>query len=303
MNRKKYYTQLRWIPIWVLSGILALTGCELSRTVPMEPPIYKPQLMIHCLMSPVSGAQAVIQYNKPLGEEKDELTPPLPRMEAWLLMNGERIQAFEQDSTDQFRISADDLVLEVGNSYALEVVDLTNGRSYISGNSQLPEQPNVLTATTKRDSIYSFDYALKILLKGVASPVKAISVSSVLLDSIGLPVGQTTGQNIQKHKPWNKIKSRVQYINDETWTEKELLFRLRGGYQDKNDEYVNADHVDVTVVYLSEDLARFVRDLGDLYFSGEDIFQMVRPVHSNFQKASGIFGLYNEIELELEIEE
>ncbi len=95
----------------------------------------------------------------------------------------------------------------------------------------------------------------------------------------------------------------MQYTNAGTWKEKELLFRLRGGYLDDEDEYIVAEHVHVYVMYLSDDLSRFMRDLEDLFFSGEDIFEMVRPVYSNFQKAAGIFGLYNEVELVVEIEE
>lgn len=287
----------------IIMCCIVVSSCEMSRTVPLDPPAYKPQLMIHCLASPQSGAQAVIRYNKPLGEEHDELIPPLPQIEAWLLMGGERIQAFEKDSTGYFSIAADDLTLEPGSSYAMEVVDQTNDRTYISGSSPLPEQPAFLSATAKRDSDYFVDYALEIILDGVDRPVDAISVFPVLLDSVGLPVGQVPGETARKYKPWNKVKSRVHYNNAGIWTEKELLFRLRGGYQDKNDEYVNADHVNIAVVYLSEDLTRFVRDLAESYFSGEDIFQMVRPVYSNFQKAAGIFGLYNEVELEVEIEE
>lgn len=82
-----------------------------------------------------------------------------------------------------------------------------------------------------------------------------------------------------------------------------MLLRLRVGYQDQNNEYINADHSNITVMYLSDDLTRFVRDLEESYFSGEDIFQMARPMHSNFQKDAGIFGLYTEVVLEVEIEE
>ncbi len=160
MKRKDHTKRINWIIVVLVSGILVLAGCELSRTVPLDPPNYKPQLMIHCLASPLSGAQAVIRYNKPLGEEKDELIPPLPRMEVWLLMNGERIQAFIQDSIDRFSIAADDLSLEPGNSYAMEVIDLTNDQTYISGSSILPEQPGIVSATAKGDIASFGDYAL-----------------------------------------------------------------------------------------------------------------------------------------------
>lgn len=303
MKVKKIFEPLKWIHLLALIGILVLGGCEMSRTVPLEPPVYKPQLMIHCLASPQSGAQAIIRYNKPLREEDNDLIPPLPQMEAWLLMEGERIQAFVQDSAYRFSISADDLSLLPGNSYAMEILDLTNDQVYISGSSLLPEQPKVHSATAKWQDEYLVDYALEILLDGVDRPVEAVSVFPVLLDSMGQPVTKISGGSIQKLTPWSKIQSRVQYNNAGTWTEKELLFRLRGSYQDKNDEHVSADHVDVTVMYLSDDLARFVRDLEESYFSGEDIFQMVRPVYSNFQKAAGIFGLYNEVGMVLEIKE
>lgn len=185
----------------------------------------------------------------------------------------------------------------------MEVVDLTKNEIYTSDSNPLPIQPEIVSATAKRDSDFVDNYALEILLEGVEEPVQAISVFPVLLDSLGLPALKISGGNIQTLTPWRKVRSRVQYTNDETWTEKELLFRLRAGYLDDEDNYYPAKQVNVYVMYLSDDQARFIRDLEESYFSGEDIFQIVRPVYSNFQKASGIFGLYNEVRLELEIEE
>ena len=300
---KKYIKRIHRICLWCVCGILILTGCERSRNVPLDPPIYKPQLMIHCLASPLSGAQAEIRYNKPLRDEDIDLVPPLPQMEAWLLNNGERIQTFTQDSSGSFSIPAGDLILETGKDYAMEVVDLTNDRTYISGSTTLPEQPGIHSITAKRDIASFGEYALEILLEGVDQPVKAISVFPVLLDSLGQPVTQIPDGSLVKLTPWNKVRYYLWYNNDGTWSEKELLLRQRGGYQDKNDEYINANEVNVTVTYLSEELTRFVRDLDETYFSGEDIFQLVRPVYSNFKNTAGIFGVYNEIELKVEIED
>lgn len=287
--------------VWYVGRILMLTGCELSRSIPLDPPDYKPQLLIHCLASPMTGAQADIRYNKPLKEKDDNLVPPLPQMKVWLLKNGKRSQAFSQDSIGRFSISADNLSLEPENSYALEVVDMTNNTIYTSGSSLLPPKPQINFATAIRDSDYVDNFALKILLEEVKEPVQAISVFPVLLDSLGQPAKRISGGGIQKLTPWPKVRYRVQYNNDETWTEKELLYRLQAGYLNNEDNYFPAREVNVYVMYLSDDLARFVRDLEESYFSGEDIFQMVRPIYSNFQNASGIFGLYNEIQLKIDI--
>lgn len=302
MILKNYIAQINRICLWCVCGILAVAGCELSRSVPLDPPDYKPQLMIHCLASPLSGAQADIRYNKPLREEDNDLVPPLPQMEVWLLKNGERNQVFSQDSMGRFSISAGDLTLEPGYSYALEVVDLTRDETYTSGNSELPVEPDIRSATARRDSDFVDNYALEIHLNEVEEPVKVVSVFPVLLDSLGQPAKRISGGDIQNLTPWSKVRYRVQYPNDETWMEKELLYRLRAGYLDDEDNYYPARQVMVYVMYLSDDLARFVRDLEESYFSGEDIFQIVRPVYSNFQKAAGIFGIYHEIQLKLEIE-
>lgn len=301
MIKNRYIIHINWTSVWYLGCILLLSGCDLSRSVPLDPPDYKPQLLIHCLASPSSGAQVDIQYNKPLREEDNDLVPPLPQMKVWLLKNGERSQVFTQDGIGIYSISADDLSLEPRKNYALEVEDLTNNNIYTSGASMLPPMPKIISTSAIRDSNYVDNFSLEIILNKVNHPVKAISVFPILLDSLGQPAMRISDGSVQKLMPWSKVRYGLQYNNDEIWSEKKMLFRLPAGYLNDEDHYFPANQVNVYVMYLSDDLTRFARDLEESFFSGEDIFQMVRPVYSNFQKAAGIFGLYNEIQLKIDI--
>lgn len=292
---------LQWVGLILI--MITISGCERSRTIAREPPDYEPQLTIHCLVSPQSGAQAIIMYNEPLGENPDGLIPQIPVLEVWLLLNGKRYKKFESDSVSRYNIPSEELDLVIGESYAMEVVDHSNDKFYVSGNSHLPDKPRILSAKAIRDSGFADHFALEVVLGKSEFTIDAISVFPIILDSLGLPVVQLSGGNRQVLTPWEKINSHVRYNNEGSWTESKLLFRLQSGYTDDENHFYNSDQVDITVVYLSEELSRFVRDVDELHFSGEDIFQMVRPVYSNFQSGSGIFGLYNETRKELIIEE
>ncbi|WP_236977747.1 DUF4249 family protein [Membranihabitans maritimus] len=285
----------------MLIVIFLTYSCEMSRKVPLDAPIYQPQLVIQGLVSPLSGARAIIRYNQPLGDN-DVDVPQLPKMEVYLIENGERVAMFEQDSADQFSIPAENLDLSAGMDYAMEVVDLTHERKYVSSDSRLPDPVEVQTIYATQDSHFMDDYALGISLGEVEQKVEAVSVYPVLLDSMMQPVKQISNWQTQEVNFWNKISTRVEYTNDGLWTkEKELLFRLSRDYLNEGGEPMLADHVDVYITYLPTDLTRFVRDLEELYFSGEDIFQQVRPVYSNFDNAQGVFGVFSETKRRLEI--
>jgi len=297
----KYSLWMIQADLLVLFILLVTTGCEISRSVPLDRPVYKPQLVIQCLASPQSGAEAIIRYNRPLVGENAKI-PSLPRMEVYLLREDDRFHTFSQDSTDRFSIAASDLLLEAETDYALEVRDLDNERVYTSGGSRLPDRPVLLSVNAVPVTGYENQYALEINLGPSDHPVEAIAVFPVLLDSMGQPAERLSEWDIQKVTPWKKVSSGIQYVNEEAWSDKKLLYRNSRNYFDEEENVVWANELVVYVSYLSRDLSRFVRDVSDLYFSGEDIFEPSRPVYSNIQNAAGIFGIYNEVRREVKIE-
>lgn len=289
--------------ICLLIGLTAFTNCEMSRTVPMNDPAYQPKLIIHGMASPLSGAFAVIQYNEPLPGMKGRI-PELPLLEVVLLRDGDRYLSFTEDSTGHFRIPPEDRMLEDGRDYALEVRNLDAGVTYVSSDSRLPPRPELRTAEARWGEWPLDLYSLRMIPEPVKEPVKAMAVYPVLLDSTGQPAIQLSERDFQRLTPWYKIRSNVQYFNAETWTdEKEVLLSKTRYYRDARGESVAAEELDLYVSYLSPELTAFVRDMEEMFYSGEDIFQAVRPVYSNFPTTPGAFGLYNEVNMRLEIEE
>lgn len=146
-------------------------------------------------------------------------------------------------------------------------------------------------------------YNLDLRFGLVEHPVEAIAIYPVLLDSMGLPAERLSQWETQQVTPWNKIRSGVQYLNESKWATKDLLLLLYRGYLDAQGENVKSEEIDLYVSFLSTELTAFVRDLEERFYSGEDIFQAVRPMYSSFPNTPGVFGLYNEVVRKVEIKE
>lgn len=291
----------KWNFIFLLGVIhLFSGGCEMNRTVPLDDPVYHPQLMIHGMASPRSGAEVGIHYSEPLPGKKAEI-PGLPALEIFLLRDGETYLRFGEDSVGSFSIPAEDLSLEMNRDYALEVRDFDSGEVFISGNSQLPEQPDLLFAQATQAKRYRGRYYLELSLGPVEEFIEAISIYPVILDSLGVPVTRLSQWQIQEVTPWNKVRAGVQYMNEEKWKVKDLLIRQNRSYLGIDEKDLLSENIDLYVSYLSGELTSFIQDIEESFYSGENIFEIVRPIYSNFQNTSGVFGLYNEVKLELEI--
>src|SRR5690625_6401495 len=65
-----FFKSVKYVSLLFLCISFLWTGCELSRTVPLDDPLYRPQLLIHGMASPRSGAEVGIRYNEPLVEGK-----------------------------------------------------------------------------------------------------------------------------------------------------------------------------------------------------------------------------------------
>lgn len=302
----KYESRLRGLMPYLLClgfWICGLcTACEMSRTVPLNGTLYQPQLVIHGMASPLSGAAAVVRYNEPLPGTKADI-PELPPLEVNLLRDGERFLSFAEDSTGSFRIPPAELNWEEGRDYALEVRDVGTGEIYVSGSSRLPEAPDIREARAESGEWSANLYSLKLMLGPVREPVKAMAVYPILLDSLGRPVGPQSEWDSQKISPGNKIRNGVQYFNEEVWSEREVLLQRSRSYRGATDEeYFLSGEIDLYVSYLSPELTAFVRDMEEMLDSGEDIFQVARPLYSNFQKVPGVFGLYNEVKMRLPVQ-
>lgn len=295
-----FFKSIKYVSLLFLCISFLWTGCELSRTVPLDDPLYRPQLLIHGMASPRSGAEVGIRYNEPLVEGKAEI-PDLPRLEVYLLRDGTRYLEFEEDSSGKFIIPGEELLLEPQRDYALEVQDLENGKTYVSGNSQLPEYPDLQSVEAVVNMGKGYNLGLRI--GQVEHSVEAIAIYPVLLDSMGQPAVRLSQWETQQVTPWNKIRSGVQYLNETKWVTKELLLLLYRGYLNDQGENVMSEKVDLYVSFLSPELTAFVRDLEESFYSGEDIFQAVRPMYSSFPNTPGVFGLYNEVVRKVEIQE
>src|SRR5690625_7460929 len=93
-----FFKSVKYVSLLFLCISFLWPGCELSRTVPLDDPLYRPQLLIHGMASPRSGAEVGIRYNEPWVGGRAEI-PDLPRLEAYRVRNGTRDVKFGEDSS------------------------------------------------------------------------------------------------------------------------------------------------------------------------------------------------------------
>lgn len=286
---------LKQLKIWsVIVSAFILGACEDHNTLlTLKLPPYSPQLVIQSAASPQSGAIAIILYSKPM-KGSEAAIPDLPTIEVFLLENGKRIQTFEQDDAGRFSIAPENLSLKMSFPYSIEVVLSESGRSYFSEVSYLPEQPIIEMVTGQIGNLNDRSFHLRLRLGQVHHPIKAYSVQSVLLDNLGIPY--------KEHRLEAYLKNEtLKHSEVDVWTQKDISeSQDRTVIIDQN-HVVYTQSSEIRVAYFSDDLARFLRDVEEINYFGEEIFHTVRPVFSNIKDGVGIFGLYQEQSSKVEI--
>lgn len=273
--------------------IWMLISCDHNTSIPFDFPEYKPHLIIQAVAGTQSGAYAFIGYNRPLKEQSVNVTE-LPPVQVYLLENGKEYLKFWEDSIGVFRIHGEELDLKYGVPYSLEVTDMTSGEKYISGVSYLPPKPIINDIVAFPDTNYSQDYYLKISLAPNSHPVFAISAYNRFVHD--------SGAFITPYSIRNQLNANIQYPEQSTWVQNfDILIHDRRSFE-VQDTFYNAKEALLHVSYLSEDLSRFIREAEEQSYFGENIFQIVNPIHSNISGGLGIFGLYNEDTMRIKIE-
>lgn len=125
-------------------------------------------------------------------------------------------------------------------------------------------------------------------------PISAISITGRYLDTALID---------NYFRPWNNVlfNPDLIYPDVDSW---ETYLATSSFYQSIHSSLdpMNELHtVRVSIAYLSYDLAQLIREINGSYAIGEDIFAALRPFHSNFNNAFGVFGLYNEDVREMEL--
>lgn len=289
--------------IYLFSNLIVLLyiqGCEISTSVPFDLPKYKKELIIHAVASPQSGARALIKYSQPITGYPGEV-PELPAFNAWLTHDGYQIARFHQDSisvvednvysiqTIFLSISTDSLFLEFGQSYTMEVLELSSQKRFESSSVKLPPKPVV--EEFKLDCSGS-ECSVTSLLGIVEESVYAISVKGKVPDSV-LMDDYYVNRNDQV------FSNDLIFPETNQWQQYAISSVISHGYRRHPFDSLSLPvDLSVSISYLSYDIAQLIREIYGTHAIGEDIFQALRPFHSNFHTADsrvfGVFGLYNE---------
>lgn len=287
---------LKQLKVWsIILSVFLLVACEDHNTLmTLKLPLYSPQLIILSVASPQSGAMAIIEYSMPM-KGVEAAIPELPLIEAFLLENGKRIQTFERDDTGRFNIAPENLRIKMNLPYSIEVVLPESRKSYFSEASYLPEQPIIEMVSGQISNLQDRSFHLRLRLGQVHQAVKAYSIQSVLLND--------TGDPYKEHSLEAYLKKRtLKHSEVDLWTEKDISESLDRTIIVDQSHIVYAQSSEIRVAYFSEGLLRFLRDVDEINYFGEGIFHSVRPVFSNIKDGVGIFGLYHEQIIKIEIE-
>lgn len=277
--------------------ILALWFCGCSdhnTTVRVDLPEYKPKLIIQSSASPLSGAEALIRWSLPLRGQPGEV-PPFPDLAVFLLADGERVGQFTAvpDSAGYFIIQPEKLDMRQGVGYSIEVDFEGTDKHLFSGMSYLPPVPvmkDVEAKSTDRPELFLLSFTMG----GVDGAIGATSVAITLIDKNG---NRLDGQGLLPFLGSDELA----YVDEGNIPARNFDGIYRRVYLDQSGEVVYSESVDVRVAYLSAELAAFYREVEEINYFGETIFQTVRPIYSNFEGAVGVFGVYNEAGGEIEV--
>lgn len=278
----------------VLCGLMFLS-CEKHKLIPFEFPKYEPILMIHGAASPQSGGMVLVRYNQPMGGIAG-VAPDLPSMEVSLSDDEGNAFPFIQDTilysdkkpeqniqTAYFYIHPDSLELLREVSYTLHVADLDGNVTYVSTQVFLPPQPEPHDLVVHCNEGSRLHCSLSLYLDPVSEPVSAVGFRHHPTDSLQ---GMTDIPAIS-----TRLFPEIFWPDFDTWTESRP-------YEISFTSYSRFSTVHIS--YLSEDLAKLMKEISKNSRLGEDIFAILQPYHSNINDIPGVFGLYNEALREVE---
>lgn len=298
IRNKNYAWRIRRRFLYLIYFAGTFSACEMSNTIPYEFEQYKPVLIIHGVASPQSGGVVLIRYNNPLYDLKG-MIPDLPALKVNLLSENNQIQSFTLDSITMdadypdrniqkaiFRISADTLELVEGSSYSLEVLDIDNGIRYNSNMVRLPEKPKISQLDVNCENDARANCFINLDLGSVNGRVSAITLGIKPPDSI-LQLGVDPIYDL-------RIFDNITWPDIDNWTTFSINSTFSKKFRTGQDSEILLPIVNLHVAFISHDLSILLREIHESYPPGEDIFANPRPFHSNFNKAAGVFGLYNE---------
>jgi len=285
MILRKYCRNI-WIAI--CSAILFVGCTDHKTTIPFEFADYTPRLIVLSSIGTISGGEAVISWSKPLRGQSG-VVPALPKFSVFLLQDDVRVVKFKEvrDSAGYFVIKPKDFSPKLEAGYAIEILMEEKAERIISEKCYLPEKPALTDVKIELNSNVPFWYNLNWAQGAAKEGIGATALCPFLIDEKGV---MATKQGLA-----------VYYLTPEfRYTDGKPLYERKGNKrfdrQVKKDDGTTglAKEVDVRLAFLSPELARFKKEIDELGYLGESIFQTVRPLYSNIIGAEGIFGLYNE---------
>lgn len=278
--------------IWIgiLCGFVFLS-CERRKSIPYDFPEYEPVLVVHGAVSPQSGGVVLVRYSRPIGGIPG-MAPDLPRLEVYLSDEDGRSFPFVLDTilysenkprqniqTAQFYIHPDSLDLHQETSYRLHVADKDGDITHVSSAVLLPPKPEPRDVELYCEPGVSLDCRLSLFLDPVSEPVSAIGIRYHEKDTLQEEITDIPGLA-------GRLFPEIQWPESDIWAES-LAFETRVRLYPQG--------TTIHLSYLSEDLARVMKEMAENFRLGEDIFALLQPYHSNFKNIQGVFGLYNEV--------
>ncbi|GAA5219783.1 hypothetical protein [Membranihabitans marinus] len=271
---------------------MIMSACELKTSIPFDYPDFEAELHILATAGPISGGRVLIQYIRPL-KGIDANYPPLPSFEVNLLEEGRKMTSFQEDSIGRFVIAPSDLSLKVGRGYSIEIINSESGVKFYSEESILPPKPIILEVNITAPEADPYLYFTKVTLAPVSQSVFGMSFYPLLMDESEIA--------IRPYSLKEQLNSKMQTLNDSLWTtDFEYVFRNRRDYG-SSDSILYANKSKMFVTYLSEDLTRLIAEAEEQFYTGEFEYLSLNPVYNNMSNGLGLWGLFNEDTLSVEI--
>lgn len=276
--------------IWIaICAAVALIGCtDHKTTIPFEFPEYKPRLIVLSSLGTISGGEAVVSWSKPLRGQSG-IVPALPKLSVFLLEEGERIIKFSEvpDSAGYFAVAPEDFSPKLGAAYNIEILIEEKAERITSERCYLPEKPVLTDVKIELNPNVPTWYTLTWTQGAANGGIGATALYPFLIDEQG-EIAAKQGLSAYYLSP------EFRYTDGKPLPGRKGNKRFDLPINKVGSTTELAKEVDIRLAFLSPELARFKKELDELGYLGESIFQTVRPLYSNIIGAEGIFGLYNE---------
>ncbi|WP_164122474.1 MULTISPECIES: DUF4249 family protein [Sphingobacterium] len=276
--------------IWtVLCATVSLVGCtDHKTTISFEFPEYTPRLIVLSSVGTISGGEASISWSRPLRGQSG-VVPELPKLSVFLLEEGVRIIKFSEvsDSAGYFAISPKDFSPKPGTGYAIEILMEEKAERITSEKCYLPEKPVLTDVKIELNPHLPSSYTLNWSQGAAKEGIGATALCPFLIDDQGV---MDTKQGLAAYY----LSPEFRYTDGKPLQGREGEKRFDRQVKKDGGTTELAKEVDVRLAFLSPELSIFKKEIDQLGYLGESIFQTVRPLYSNIIGAEGIFGLYNE---------